>query len=213
MKNATNINTAAMGTLMGIAGIEHGLGEILQGNVTPPTFFIRSWPDAPCFRIVSGEPALTFIPNLLVSGILTVVFSLAYIIWANKFIQRKRGGAILALLACLMLLVGGGIFPPVFGMLMGWLGSRIGTPSPWFAKHLPARMHTQLANCWPWIFALCMLSWLSLFPGLSILSLLLPLKDSHLPIYLMIPAISTLILAIFTGFARDSHALGQKGAV
>jgi hypothetical protein len=33
MKSATKTTVSAVGILMGVAGIEHGIGEILQGNV------------------------------------------------------------------------------------------------------------------------------------------------------------------------------------
>jgi hypothetical protein len=56
-----------------LAGIEHGVGEIVQGNRAPAGTMIESWPDSAPFEIVGGEPAMTIVPNLLLTGILASV--------------------------------------------------------------------------------------------------------------------------------------------
>ena len=66
---------------------------------------------------MGGEPGLTIIPNMLVTGLLTIVVSLAVIVWSLSFVQREHGGLVLFLLTFGMLLVGGGFGPPVVGML------------------------------------------------------------------------------------------------
>jgi len=58
-RGATRMVVAVLGTLVGLAGVEHGVGEVLQGPVRPGGLFIMSWPDAPALEILSGEPALT----------------------------------------------------------------------------------------------------------------------------------------------------------
>ena len=72
MKNATRVTVSTFGVLAGIAGIEHGIGELLQGNVAPNGLVIESWAGSELFRILAGEPAMTLIPNLLASGIRSV---------------------------------------------------------------------------------------------------------------------------------------------
>ncbi len=66
---------------------------------------------------------MTIVPNLLVTGILAILFSLAFPVWAALFVERKNGGLVLILLAAGMLLFGGGIFPPVIGILIGILAT------------------------------------------------------------------------------------------
>lgn len=68
---------------------------------------------------------MTFIPNLFVTGILAIIASLAVMVWAAAFVQRKSGGLALILLSILMLLVGGGFIPPFFGIIAGTIGTRI----------------------------------------------------------------------------------------
>ena len=111
MRSATKATVSAVGILMGVAGIEHGIGEILQGNTVPDGIVFPSWPDSPFFQIVGGEPAMSIIPNLLVTGILAILVSLIFLVWATMFAQRKNGGLVLILLSIVMLLVGGGISP------------------------------------------------------------------------------------------------------
>ena len=44
MRNATRITVSTFGVLMGLAGLEHGIGEILQGNTAPQEIMFPSWP-------------------------------------------------------------------------------------------------------------------------------------------------------------------------
>src|SRR3990172_11008764 len=129
MRKATRIIAASFGILAGFGGLEHGYFEILQGNVRPESLMIASM-GAPCVpeEIWNAcEPAMTIIPNFLFTGILAMLLGLVAMVWAAAFVQRKQGGTILALLSFGLLLFGGGIFPPVIGMIGGGLGSRINT--------------------------------------------------------------------------------------
>ena len=82
------------------------------------------------------EPALTFIPNYLVSSILSVFIGLLIIVWSTAFIQRRQGGIVLIILSAALLLVGGGIFPPLIGVVGGIAGTRINKP---FSREQPTR--------------------------------------------------------------------------
>ena len=103
MSNATRITVATFGTLAALAGIEHGVGELVQGSHAPGAIVIAAWPDSPFFRIVSGEPAMTIVPNLLLTGILAISVSLIFLVWATKYVQRTHGGPILLLLSVVLL--------------------------------------------------------------------------------------------------------------
>lgn len=46
MRNTTKITVSIFGTIVGLMGIEHGIGEVLQGNVAPGGLFILSWPES-----------------------------------------------------------------------------------------------------------------------------------------------------------------------
>lgn len=118
----TRAAASTIGVFAGLTGASHGPGEILQGNVAPSGIMIQSWPG---LTQLGGEPAMTIIPNFLVSGVLTIIFGLIVTAWAAAFVQRKNGGLVLILLSVIMLLVGGGLFPPGFGVIAGIIGTRI----------------------------------------------------------------------------------------
>src|SRR4029450_2566453 len=76
MRNATRIVASSFGILAGLAGVDHGIGETLQGNIAPGGIMIESWPGSALLRSLGGEPAMTLVPNLLVTGVLAIVISL-----------------------------------------------------------------------------------------------------------------------------------------
>ena len=67
MNKATTILSITLAILAGIMGIEHGIGEVLEGYRPTEGVFILSWPDSAFFEIMSGEPAMTIIPNYLLT--------------------------------------------------------------------------------------------------------------------------------------------------
>jgi hypothetical protein len=75
------------GILAGLAAIEHGISEISQGSTRPGGSLIQSWPETEAFAILAGEPALTVLTNLLVSGVLAVIMAVALAIWSVAFVQ------------------------------------------------------------------------------------------------------------------------------
>ena len=149
MRKATRTVAAWFGISAGIAGIEHGYFEILQGNTRPESLMITSI-GSPCVpeEIWNAcEPALTIIPNYLVSGILSVIISLLIVVWSVGFVQRKHGGTVLILLSAALLLLGGGLFPPLIGIVGGAAGTRINKP---LTTDQSGRILLLAAKLWPW---------------------------------------------------------------
>ena len=202
MKNATRVFASTFGAIMALAGIEHGIGEVLQGSVAPSGVMFRSWSDSAFFRSLAGEPAMTIIPNLLITGALAILFSLALLVWAILFIQRKNGGLVMILLSIAMLLVGGGIFPPILGVL-------IGAVATWIHAPISSKVHRFdgfrrfLAKLWPWSYTACIISWLSMFPGVALLGYFFGMNNSTVILVILFFALGTLLLTAFSGFAYD----------
>jgi hypothetical protein len=113
------ISASAIGIFSGVGGASHGLGEILQGNVSPANIMIQAWPG---LTALGGEPAMTLAPNFVLTGFLTIIMGSLVAAWAGKYIENKMGGLTLILLSVVMLLVGGGIVPPFFGIAAGLIG-------------------------------------------------------------------------------------------
>ena len=121
--NKTKVSASILGIFAGIGGgVFHGIGEILQGSTTPNGIMIQAYPS---MQATAGEPALTLVPNFILTGILAIIMGLIVTIWASAFIGRKNGGLILILFTIIMLLVGGGIVPAIIGIFGGIIGIKI----------------------------------------------------------------------------------------
>jgi len=203
MKSATKTTVSIFGVIAALAGIEHGIGEILQGNVAPKGIVILSWPESEFFSILAGEPAMTIIPNLLVTGILAVFFSLIFLVWVTAFVQRRYGGLVLVMLSIVLLLVGGGFGPPLLGVILGIAATRINAPLAWWRAHLPGGLRRFLGKLWPWSLIAGVIFWLLLLPGASILAYFFGVDNSNLVVILFFLAFGFLLLTIVAGFARD----------
>jgi hypothetical protein len=215
MENKTTFSAAkstamVFGILAGLGGLTHGIGEVLQGNVKPDGIIINSWTQGPIASNMGGEPGMTIVPNLLVTGILTILVSLAAVIWSAAFVQRKNGGWFLILLSALMLLVGGGFGPPLIGILAGVAGTGIGKPSTWWRKRLSGNGWRFLATLWPWLFAIAVINGLFLVIGSVILVYFFDLNNPDLFTNSFFFSILSLFLTIFAGRAYDTQEPTQS---
>ncbi len=205
MKNATRIFASTFGAIMALAGLEHGIGEMLQGSVAPSGIMIISWPNSAFFRNLAGEPAMTLIPNLLLTGILAVIVSLALLVWSVLFIQRRFGGWGMILLSIVLLLVGGGIFPPFFGVLVGIVATRINAPLSLPKARPLSGFQRFLVRLWPFLYAICILAWFALMPAGYFFGEPYPLVI----VAVMLVALGTLILTMVAGFAKDRNSVAS----
>jgi len=124
------VAASAIGVYAGLLGLEHGIFETLQGNIRPGKLMIYAIGAPPCqpAAVWHGcEPAMTLVPNYLTTGVLAILASLIVLVWAARFVHGNHGGVILILLSVLMIPVGGGFFPPLFGIIAGLIGT-------WLAK-------------------------------------------------------------------------------
>jgi len=146
---ATRATVAVLGILIGLAGIDHGLFEVLQGNVRPDSVMIEAIGPAQRFWQYGTETALTLIPSFLVSGILSIVIGMLVAVWALAFVHRRYGAAILLLLTVSLFLLGGGFAPIVLSILASAAATRIDKPLNWWRSHLPVTLRGFLARLWP----------------------------------------------------------------
>lgn len=213
-KDLTNMSAASLtasifGALAGLGGMVHAIGEILQGNVTPNSMIINSWAEGPIANYMGGEPGMTIVPNLFITGLLNLIFSLTVIAWATVFVQRQNGGWILIGLSILMMLVGGGFGPPIIGILAGVTGLGIHAPYRWWRSHLPVPIRHFLAQLWPWVFGVCLINGLFLVIGSVILVYFFDLNNPDLFVNSFFFAVVSLLLTIFTGVAYDIEKVEQ----
>ena len=148
--SAIRLVASTFGILVGLAGIEHGIFEILQGNVKPDGLLVDAIGPAQRFWEYGSETALTVIPNMLLSGILAIFFGIVVSIWAAYFINRKYGALVFMFLSVILWLVGGG-FAPLFMAVFGFIAaSRIDSPLNYWRTRLSGFLKRFLAMLWPW---------------------------------------------------------------
>jgi hypothetical protein len=198
MRKATKTVAMWFGIAAGLTGLEHGYFEILQGNTRPPSLVFPSM-GPPCVAEEiwnACEPAMSILPNFLITGILAMLLGLAMILWSAAFVQRKHGGLVLMLLSVTLLLFGGGFFPPLIGLIGGAAGTRINKPLP----PQPAGGRLRFAaKLWPWPLVIFMVWVLGQFPVGYFLSGFLKsiIGLGLLLILVMLP------FSVYTAYAHD----------
>lgn len=196
---------SVFGVLSGLGGLTHGVGEVLQGSVAPQGIIINSWVQGPIATNMGGEPGMTIVPNLLITGILTILVSLAAIAWSVALVRRRRGGPLLIVLAVAMLLFGGGFGPPIIGMLAGAAAAGIGAPHTWWRTRPPAGIRRALAAAWPWVFALCTINGVFLTIGSVILVVVFGMNNPDLYVGSFLLSVVLLLVSVVTGAAYDAE--------
>jgi hypothetical protein len=202
MNKATTTLYLTLGILAGIMGIEHGIGEVLEGNRPTDGVFILSWPDSAFFEIMTGEPAMTVIPNYLATGLLAIFFSCIFLAVLVRPGLDKRAIMILFALLLLMLLAGGGFGPPILGLIAVLIALKRDSPLRTWSK-LPAKLHSVLSTLWPWSFGLCLAGWLMLFPGAALIAFFTGTDNALLMVIPILVAFAFIPITLLLGFSRD----------
>jgi len=200
MRRATLIVAASIGVVAGVAGLEHGFFEMLQGSTPPASLMFASMgpPCVPAQTWDACEPAMTLVPNLLLTGVLAVLLSLLVIAWSMAFVQRQHGALGLILLSVVLLLFGGGFFPPLFGLISAAAATQINKPLPADARGSLVGLASRL---WPWPLVLLVAWGLGQFVvGYFFNDLLQNTMGISLPLF-----VAMLPLSIYAAYARDAQ--------
>jgi hypothetical protein len=208
--NAARITAMTFGILAGLGGLWHGIGEVLQGNIAPAGIVIESWTQGPTAEYMGGEPGMTVVPNLLITGILTIAISLTIILWSSAFVQKRRGGLVLILLSVAMLLVGGGFGPPLIGILAGIAATGINSINVWILPGFLTKARTVLAALWPWLFGISAVAGTILVVGSLIAIHFLGVTNGDIFTNMFYFTVLALIPAIVCGVARDIKVIEAK---
>jgi hypothetical protein len=198
---ATRRTVAVFGVVAGLAAVEHGVGEVAQGPVAPAGPVIESWPDVEAFQVLAGEPAMTLIGNLLLSGVLTIVVALVFSLWCLRFVARPRDGAVVVALSVLLLLVGGGFGPPLVGLLLG-----VATMRGHVAKPRARSLTGRAAPLWLPALVVAVAAYLALVPGAVVLDWALGVSSPASVAGLGVLAFAALTTALVAAVGRDRTA-------
>jgi hypothetical protein len=206
MNRATRIIVSALGVGFGIAGLDHGFFETLQGYTPTHGVIIQAIGPANRMWIHGTEDAFTLVPNFLITGILAILVSLAIMVWSIGFIHTKHGSSVFLLLFVLLFLVGGGVGQIVFFVPTWLFSTRINKPLTWWQKVLPENVRRFLAKLWPASLAAGLLLFLAALeiaivgfvPGVSN-----PDQRLYICWYLLLAALILFIFSFVAGFADD----------
>jgi hypothetical protein len=201
MNKATRRTVSLVGVYAGLLGMAHGIFSLQQGNV-PINGILFEAIGPPCQAETVYHacfPALTFLPNLFISGFLALLVGLVMVVWSAAFVQRKWGGLVLLILSLILLAVGGGFIPAFTGIIAGVAGTRINAPLGWWRERLIDRRLQVMAGLWPWSLLVYFL-WLlgQLLLGMLANNFMMSLEGVALPLEMLL-----LLLAIFTAYAAD----------
>lgn len=159
MNSSTRTIVATIGVMLAIAGLDHGIFEILQGSKPASGLIIQAI--GPEQNLWGTEEAFTIVPNFLLTGILAVLVSLIIIVWSVRFVHTKHGAAVFGLLFIALFLVGGGIAAQIMFVPVTWAAAmRINQPLTWWRKVLPEGLRRGLAGIWPVTLTLGSISFL-----------------------------------------------------
>lgn len=148
MNNSIKKVVSIIGVVFGVGGIGHGFFETLQGNKPTEGLMIHAIGEAQKMWVNGNEPALTIIPNYLVTGVAAMVVGMLIIIWSIGFMHRKYAASIYLILFVTLLLVGGGIGQIIF-FTIGWLlATRIDKRLLLFRRIMPKAFRTVMKKVW-----------------------------------------------------------------
>ncbi|GAA4288278.1 hypothetical protein [Georgenia daeguensis] len=193
---ATGVVVSVLGVLAGLVGMEHGVGELAQGRVPVGSVVFESWPGAAAFGPLGGEPAMSLLPTMQLSGTVTVAAGAAVALWSALYVRRPGGGLVLVGLSVLLLLVGGGFGPPLLGVVLGLATLGAGRRPPGSATR-------TLARLWRGALAAAVLGYLALMPGTVLLQVLTGIDDAALVAAVTVTAFAALGLAVLSARAHD----------
>jgi hypothetical protein len=200
MRKATKTVAAWLGGAAGIAGFEHGYYETQQGNTAPAGLVFPSWgpPCDPAKIWHACEPAMSILPDFLITGILAMLLSAAVIVWSAGFVQRKHGGLVLILLSIALLLFGGGFFPPVIALVGGLAGIKINSP----LRGQPGSFTRLAAKLWHWTLVVFLVWAFGQFPFGYFFNDLL----KSMMYFGMLLILTSLSLSVYTAYAHDANS-------
>ena len=149
MNRSTKIIVSIFGILLGISGINHGFFAALQGFTPTSALIFESIGETNRMWLYGFETAFTVIPNYFISGILSIITSLAIMVWSIAFVHKKNGSVILILLYIFLFMVGGGLGQVIFFLPLWGVSTCINNPLIWWRKVLSEKIRQILGKIWP----------------------------------------------------------------
>jgi hypothetical protein len=208
MNKAARIIASIFGVLAGIPGIAYGIFETNQGNNSTNGIIIDAiGPNSKYWH--GGEaPAISIVPNYLVTGIFAIIMSVFVITWAVAFIHVKRGWLIWVLLSIVQLLVGGGGAQIMLVPIVGIIASQINSPLTWWKLHLSKMIQSIFEKIWIWLLIISSFLYFLHYSIPIIIGLngsFLGTNNSNIGLIIGYSAIIPFLFTIIIGFTNDKQ--------
>lgn len=191
------------GTLAAMGGMLHGVGEVQQGGVQVEQIIIESWVTGPLAEHMGGDPGMTLLPTMRLTGIVCLVSSTLLLIWSLFFMRRRFAGLIQFLLTIAMLLFGGGFGPPLAGVLASIAAFGIRSRYALWERLLSAGTIRFLARSWPIVFGITAANGLFLYVGHMVLVFIFGFTHPEPFVVSTFIVLVTVPLATFFGMGKD----------
>jgi hypothetical protein len=146
---------------------------------------------------------MTIIQNFMITGIIAVVIGVLILIWSIWFNRQGYFGSGLILLSVVLLLFGGGFFPPLIGLVGGVAGLSIYKQIKEKAPGLLIKIGSMI---WPWPLVI-FLVWV--FGQLLVGALFNDLMKSIMG-FGVILILVMLPLSVFSAYSRDIITKNSK---
>lgn len=213
MNHSTRVIVSTVGVILAIAGLDHGIFEILQGHKPVGGLIIQAI--GPEMNLWGTEEAFTILPTFLSTGLAAITISLALMVWSVWFVHKKHGATVLGLLIIALFLFGGGIAAQVmFAPFIVAVAARINRPLDWWRKVLPQSIRPALAKLWPYTLTLGSLSFLiGLFIAITGYVPCVTNDETILAVcwaFVFIGGLGFYLLSFISGFAADIEAEKPK---
>ncbi len=194
---ASRIMAMTYGIQCAFLGIMHGYLEILHGSTSTGGLLIDANSNIANSFYTGIEPALTVIPNFLITGIVAVTVGIVVLAVAIVIEKLKHSGVILIVLSIVLLVTGGGFTSIPFGIFAGICGIVLEVHSrrKEYKKATPARR--AIANLWLPLFLISMV-W---YFYLDFFGFMLRMESTTVGVI----GLGICLFAIVAGFVRDSQ--------
>jgi hypothetical protein len=209
MLSGVRFVVASFAILCSVTGVMAGCFEISQGNIETDGFVITTIDPE---HALAGELtyfAVTVIPNMVLTGIASIIVSAIAVIWAIWFVQRRHGPLVLLGLFVAQTLVGGGWILDM-AIITVILATRIGKPMGWWRLRLSERTRVFLDRLlFPSLVCYAVIS-----SGLIALTVMIVHDPSWWELLNLLATImfAPMVLMILGAFAHDAGRQASTGS-
>jgi len=148
---------ATFGAIAGLSNMAYAVAEALEGHTRPTAVFFT----------LNGQPAITVLPDMLLTGVIGFCLSLTFTLCAILFTKRWQGGLAMLLISCLQIPFGAGLVRLFQAIIYSLVGTRIDRPLKLWTAILRQPSRSKFSRLWPASFIVCAILYvIHVLPGI-----------------------------------------------